>query len=83
MKMETALGNGQTPFKFTLDINERQTSVSETISDRYAEPIHDRQQRLGRWIEYFKEQFSWPRANMVTATSTIVNPWEAPLDLQK
>ena len=80
MEIAAASGNSQRLFKLIRDTGGRRTQVSETIWDRNGEPIHSKQQRLDRWAEYFKEQFSWPHASVVTPVSTTATPWVVSLE---
>lgn len=51
-------GNNQRTFQVMRGTVSRRTSVSEMICDGNKEPIHERQHRLDRWAECFREQFS-------------------------
>ncbi|CAM0512289.1 unnamed protein product [Fasciola hepatica] len=80
MEVAAASGNSQRLFKLIRDTSGRRTQVSEAICNRNGEPIHNKQQRLDRWAEYFKEQFSWPHASVITPVSTTVTPWVVSLE---
>lgn len=45
------------------------------------ELTHGRKQRLDIWVEYFKEQFIWTPANVVTPMTPTSSLWKASLDL--
>ncbi|VDP89151.1 unnamed protein product [Echinostoma caproni] len=56
--------------------------VSEIICDKSEQSIHNKEQRLDRWAEYFSEQFNWPSANVVIPAIAAEIPCEPPSELE-
>lgn len=76
MEVVAVSGDSQRLLKHISSADGRQIPASEIAFDRNGEPILDRERRLARWNEYFKEHFKWPRADVATPNTTNANSWE-------
>ena len=54
--------NSRLLFQLIRNTGKLRKPVSETISDKCGNLIHNQAERLERWAEYFQDQFSWPAA---------------------
>lgn len=56
LEVPASLGDSQRLSRFECVISRYRNSVSEIVRDRNREPIHGRQQKLGRFPEYLREK---------------------------
>lgn len=70
MEVAGDTGNSQRLFKFSRDTDGRWILVRESSCNWNGKSIHDSQQGLHCWPTYFKKEFTWLYANVVSLTTT-------------
>lgn len=70
MEVAGDTGNSQRLFKFSRDTDGRWILVRESSCSWNGKSIHDSQQGLHCWPTYFKKEFTWLYANVVSLTTT-------------
>ena len=80
IEQANAAGNSRKLFQLIRNTGPRKPNVSETIRSSDGTIVHSVEQRLNRWANHFKNQFSWPKALSEFAPITAESEWSVNLD---
>ena len=81
MEKAQACGNIRRLFQLIRTTGPKSNPVSESIKEKNGTLVHNKSRRLGRWAEYFKDQFSWPLATIrLPQCEPVITPWDVKLD---
>ena len=79
MEIAHASGNVSRLFKIIRSTGPKRNSVSENILSKGGESLPSRLDKLGRWAEHFRKQFSWPEASGSTVGTINKTCWDIEL----